>query len=195
MLYSSEKTVFQTYYYLGGGLMTVVSIVNICILKFQPEYYSTHNLGIEQYCIFYVGMLTGYILNRKKLVFQLILPILFILFFTFQRIIPELYFLYDPMKKVCIYMPLICILFYTLEHRIKLIHWIRIALDWMGRYSLELYILHSILYCFLIRLNIDILDTTISISTAIIVSLIVCQPIHLLIYKIVQRLKTTTILG
>ena len=172
-------------------LMTIITSLNFYLIKYQHEFYSAHNLGVEQYSIFFVGMIAGYILQSKIAKYQLTLAVFFVFSFVLQRIIPELNFLYEPMKKVCIYMPLICLFFYLSEGRLKLIPRLKLILDWMGEYTLELYIMHSILYKFFIQLNIKSLNSTVSISLAIVVSLAFCQPIHLLIDKIVNRQRLT----
>ena len=187
-----KKDSFSCVLLSWGILMAIISSLNFYLIRYQHEFYSAHDLGIDQYSIFFVGMLTGYILQSKKIKYQLTLVVFFVLSFVLQRILPELNFLYDPMKKVCIFMPLICIFFYLLEDKVKLINWLKIILDWMGKYTLELYILHSIIYRFLVQLEIANLNSAVSISLAIVISLAFCQPIHLLIDKIVNRLKFTT---
>ena len=187
-----KKDSFSCVLLSWGILMAIISSLNFYLIRYQHEFYSAHDLGIDQYSIFFVGMLTGYILQSKKIKYQLTLIVFFALSFVLQRILPELNFLYDPMKKVCFYMPLICVFFYLLEGRVKLINWLKIILDWMGKYTLELYILHSIIYRFLVQLEIANLNSAVSISLAIVISLAFCKPIHLLIDKIVNRLKFTT---
>ena len=63
------------------------------------------------------------------------------------------------------------------------------SLKWMGHYSLEIYILHIIVYRFAISLSgyqyyESIVGNAAAITSTLIISLIICAPIHNFIEKL-----------
>lgn len=54
--------------------------------------------------------------------------------------------LYGMAEKI-VYMFSICLFFLLVEHW-RPIKWIRIFFSWFGKYSLELYVLHLLIFCF-----------------------------------------------
>lgn len=160
-------------------LLLLIVIGNYFIQKYEPEFYNKHALALDNYFLFFIGSFYAFLSTRYKKVKLVIIYLFFILTFILQRFIPELNYLYDPLKKILIYMPVICILFYMFEN-IRITNNIRCCLKWLGKYSLELYILHSLFFCSILQIC-KLFDWAenlpLSILIAISLSLVVCQPI------------------
>lgn len=164
-------------------LLGIISIVHLLVVNYFSEFYQNHNLFFEQYSIFFVGMYTGYLITKNHSKYFLLIASWGVISFHIQRFVPDLNFLYEPMKKVVFYMPLIC-MFFLLFSKIKLVNLLKCSLDWLGTYSLELYIFQSIIYCFLMRQGFCRVDSTFSISAAIVLALVLCKPAHKVIRMI-----------
>lgn len=163
--------------YVTAIIIFILSVVlwsNHILRDVCPNWYSIHRLGLDQYYLFFVGVYYAYLVKNKAVVYRFAVVIFFIFSFLLQRIVPEFNYFYDPFKKIVIYMPLIALFFYSLE-KFRLIAILRNSIDWMGKYSLELYILHSIYFCFFVR---TIFDQRMSIVFGILLALFTCMPLH-----------------
>lgn len=63
---------------------------------------------------------------------------------------------------------------------------IHIVFHWLGKYSLELYILHLLVYNFLNRIDNHYGDG-IHIVIGVVIALLICQPIHFVIDKVIYH--------
>lgn len=65
-------------------------------------------------------------------------------------------------------------------------------LEWLGSYTLELYVLHLLFYCFLTNAHLGLnLSTVVSISIAEIAILFLCMPINKGINLITSKIIKT----
>lgn len=80
-------------------------------------------------------------------------------------------------------MPLICIGLYIISDT-KSLSWVLSCFKWLGNYSLEIYLLH--LFIYLSWHEIYPMNETQRYIITIIITLILCKPIHNLIVKLQQ---------
>lgn len=148
---------------------------------FVSEFYHIHNHAFNGAFMFIVGMYLAYLSMQNALRQQMgggFLLVLFCISFLFKRYEPSYLFFYEGLKKAVIFIPVIC-LFFNLTDRFKPVRWIRNVLEWFGSYTLELYVLHLLFYCFLTNAHLGLnLSPAISITIAEIAILLLCKPIN-----------------
>lgn len=81
---------------------------------------------------------------------------------------------------------------FSLLYKFDLGKIIMMAFRWMGHYSLEIYILHIVVYRFAVSLTgyqylENIVGGTAAVLSTLVVSLIICAPIHNLMEKIKMK--------
>lgn len=162
------------------GIISFVLWSNHILGELFPSWYLNHRLGLDQYYLFFIGVYYAYLVKNKSIIYRLAIVIVFILSFILQRFYPEFNYFYDPFKKIVIFMPMIALFFYLFD-RFMLISLVRRCIDWMGKYSLELYILHSIYFCFFVR---TVFDQRMSIIIGLLLAFLSCMPLHFVVEKI-----------
>ena len=161
---------------------------------FVSEYYQEHLHTFNGAFMFIVGMYLAYLSKQEMLRQQwggVILLFLFCISFLLKRYEPSYIFFYEGLKKTIIFIPAIC-LFFNLTDRFKHVRWIRNVLEWLGSYTLELYVLHLLFYCFLTNTHLGLnLSPILSISIAEIAILLLCMPINKGINLITSKIIKT----
>lgn len=165
----------------------IIVTLNLFVTKFYSTYYDNHDLFFDRYHLFFLGSFYGYLTLKYKWKRLEYLYVFFVISFFSQKLFPELNCYYESMKKICIYMP-ICCFFFILFEKIYVLSIFKTAIDWCGNYSLELYILHSIIFCFIMRINSFsylVPSTFVSIVIAITAAFLLAIPVNRLTQKIV----------
>jgi len=171
-------------------MLTVVISINQLIGIFYNDYFIQHDLFFFQYFMFLIGIYCAYLVNLKQVKYLISMIVLTICFWLLQRVNTDYTYLYFGMKTSILYIPIISITLYFFD-LFSFLSFLKKMLEWCGRYTLELYILQSIIFCFLSRMR-DVLNIDYSllfcISVAEIFAFILCVPIHSLVTTIVIKL-------
>lgn len=178
MMYKDSFGVVTT-----GSLLMMLLFVGATrsVQNLAPEYYQEHIHTFNGAFMFVVGMYVAYLSKQQKFRQQLGVVILLLLFgisFLLKRQETSYEFFYDGLKKTVFFIPAICI-FFSLLDRYKFVMWMRLILEWFGRYTLELYVLHLLLFCFLGNVHLGLnWSPVICISVAEVAILLLCNPIN-----------------
>lgn len=151
--------VFPLYYFLvkdtnlKNNLICLVCVIilffsiNVSLYLFYPDYYQMIRIGVSKLHYFFIGAFVAYLSKAKKkcniLFFVIALIVLYILHILikhrfFMQILPEL--TYDLMYEIALFGALMLLCNYTnVLKRIKI-------LTWLGKYSLEIYLIHIYMY-------------------------------------------------
>lgn len=145
-LYCNKKNINTTT--LRFVLLIVLLIfIRWVLYSFYPQYYQKISIGFDKIPSFFVGTyIMNCICNRKdiKLLHVVALFLCCLSCFVIAHYVPffDAYFL---MTKVFLSIIIICFLFYILE-KSKIVYYIRYVFRWFGKYSLELYIVHLLMF-------------------------------------------------
>lgn len=165
-------------------------ICNHLIATFALDYYKMHDMGLEQYFIFFIGMYCGYLSRlpdkERHLGLGLIVALLPIAFLL-AMLRPEYSYLTAAMRRVVITIPLVS-LFFALMDKVRFGKPIMQVFNWLGAYTFELYILHLLIYCFLTS-EVPALpwSHSVCITLAIILALVLCAPVQKGIQYIIRK--------
>lgn len=170
----------------------LVILLDLVIQHFFLVYYNKVSIGIDKIPIFIVGIYAGKISLYKKqkesIRMLLFTVILWIISFFLKNHWEYVYEIYAMTEKI-IYMFIICILFSVSENQ-TLVKYIRKILRWFGRYSLELYVLHLLIFSFLSsEILFSNITPIIKVSIMILGALLLCIPFHKLNDVIVKKIN------
>lgn len=170
----------------------LVILLDLVIQHFFLVYYNKVSIGIDKIPIFIVGIYAGKISLYKKqkesIRMLLFTVILWIISFFLKNHWEYVYEIYAMTEKI-IYMFIICILFSVSENQ-TLVKYIRKILRWFGRYSLELYVLHLLIFSFLSsEILFSNITPIIKVSIMILGVLLLCIPFHKLNDVIVKKIN------
>lgn len=168
----------------------------IAIKSLYGDYYGLIKIGVEKIPFFIIGMLFGYVVKNEKmtqkmywLCFFIIALIYLVLTFT-NRFYPGYWVQHSAgIFQKLFFMPLVCFIFNYLV-KVKIGKSIVSFFDWLGRLSLELYILHLHFYMFFHH---GFLNTSLSpmcqASLAVVLALLLCQPVNRLITQVTGKVN------
>ena len=160
-------------------------MINLGLKIFLPKYYELVGIGIKQIPAFVIGIYAGYISlhgkSRDSWFFMVAVIAIYIICFLID---------YKSMKSL--FEKMICISFISfILYKIESFQpakVLRSILSWLGKYSLELYLLHLFIYCFLGREELfGEINIYLRCSLMIVVSLVICAPIHKAVDIIVKQ--------
>lgn len=195
LLYSLFPLFYKLILTNKGGITLLILITISLILSIQhflPTYYSKISIGIEKIPIFILGIYVGQLSLRKKLKESIILSCTvvatWIISFTLKNNWEYGGSLYGMAEKI-VYMSIICV-FLSVSENWYLMLLVRKLLKWFGRYSLELYVLHLQIYCFL---SSDMLfgntQPLMKVCVMVVGALLLCVPFHKLTDVIVRKIN------
>jgi len=163
-------------------LILFVTIINVLLFIFDDQYYDKVAIGVTKIPMFIVGILFGYEVKNKRLSVK---NYLFILLF-FLSLYVVLSFFKDQMWVMIsigmlqkfVFMPAICLVINLFDgHKIQ--EMVVNFLNWFGKYSLELYILHLHIFMFLdkgfLSAHIPMLYKA---TCSIILAIVLCVPVN-----------------
>lgn len=158
---------------------------------FGPHGMAT-SIGIDKIPIFLLGVYAGQISfnHRKKEGFVLLVAvgIVWIVTLFLKETWPYGISLYGIAEKV-VYMFFICLVLSLVENW-RVIKWIRLFLVWFGKYSLELYVLHLLIFCFISsKMLFGNIAPIVKVVIMVTGALILCVPFQKLIKNIVGKIK------
>lgn len=172
----------KKYIYLRSSLVIVLSIViPMYLYIYHRDYYELVSLALPKGCMFFLGILIGYLSqkNYSIIFFKLLLvTCIFLLIMLYIKNINLFINNYYSIAEKLLLIPLICYIFYKIEIENLFINKF---LSWFGKYTLELYVLHL-----MIKQILTLLDFTpgLIVSLSIGISILLCRPCNKTINKI-----------
>lgn len=172
----------------------LMEAINGLIYVCAPSYYDMVSIGITQAPIFVIGMLFGYYSSHKYMVSwrtMMWLILVLVVLVGIKRISP---FFQAPMILTLriVTIILVCYIF----NKVMFLKNVMGGVKWCGKYTLELYILHLHIYGLILKshpygtneywgINFEFLE----ISTAVILSLLLCYPVHWSSHLICDKIR------
>lgn len=172
----------------------LMEAINGLIYVCAPSYYNMVSIGITQAPIFVIGMLFGYYSSHKYMISwrtMMWLILVLVVLVGFKRISP---FFQAPMILALriVTIILVCYIF----NKVMFFKNVMGGVKWCGKYTLELYILHLHIYGLILKshpygtneywgINFEFLE----ISTAVILSLLLCYPVHWISHLICDKIR------
>lgn len=152
-----------------GGLVVSLAIliaISVVVACLYPSYWERICIGVYNMPIFPIGIFAGYLSNQNYKVGGILLLSILIGCTCFFAI-----GIYPSIARSLFGILISTILFNYIDKNFKL-DWLMVGVKWLGKYSLELYIIHVTLYFFLIEI-VQIVDSY-SIVIGCVVSIIIC---------------------
>lgn len=170
-------------------VLCIAAVVSISLIS--PEYYDITSIGIEKLPMFVIGMLIGYyaIKSCKLTVYHLLGGGVLVMATLFAKKADDYFIPYYEMSVRLLLMPLTCIVLDWFKPK-RIIS----ILEWFGKYSLELYVLHM----FFKGVISEIMTLSVvpseyipiaMTSTTILLSVAVCSPIHKGIDFVIKKFR------
>ena len=147
-----------------------------------PDYYRLTEIGILQIPAFVVGIYFGYFAKkglhfRNDFLFIVLLCVLMVVLGIIDGIAGD--FENSVHRLFCI--TVVCILLDLLEkHLYKIYVFTKVVLEWFGKYTLEMYILHMFMFSIISRCVKDIWGGVLSIA----ITIIIAPCVHIIVEKI-----------
>lgn len=154
------------------ALLIIVSIsITIAIYLYMPTYYHLVSIGLPKQTMFIVGIGIGYLCYRKMKVNLMVLIVttlsLYLLFYSLRHS-NVLYAQYASMTEKLFTIPIICLVLFKIKPYVS---YLFNCLQWMGKYTLEIYVLHLMIKHLLFLLDVNgILMAFVSIISSIILA-------------------------
>lgn len=140
--------------------------------------------------LFPIGIVSGYLCYKKKsisfssltvfLLFSLFLMLTFKMIEKYYLSIDDarsdFYYGLSMVFRVMFFLPIITQFLCSCN-----LYYFKRVLRWCGKYSLELYLIHSILYYLPVKVE---LGNDVKVLIAVLVSILICQPVHIAISKV-----------
>lgn len=159
-------------------LMGLCAIVKVLCKYFFPDYYAKISIALETYPLMLVGSYIMYIIDTKtKYSFDVIFCSKVIVVAVVLLLATNI----DGMLKP-LFVLLWSIIFYFLDKKFLFVTTI---FKWFGKYTLELYILHMLMYYSFIICFPDT-NKGVLITVGVLLSILICKPIHMAFEKLFQ---------
>ena len=176
--------------WLRTMLVSVAVVVFSCVLStFWSDYFDKIRLSIPKVPNFIIGIYLGYqAKNKKSINVMSYISLCFgcaVLFFLLSKV-NDFMFTYVDMSKYLITVMAICLLLEKMQSLSK-INYVLTICSWLGRYSLELYVLHTILKQ-IVFVEIDGSIYTKSVIT-ILLSFLLCYPMSKIVNYLVTKFR------
>ena len=156
-------------------LIMVSASITIAVYLYMPTYYRLVSIGLPKHTMFIVGIGIGYLCYRKikvNLMVLIVTTFLLYLLFYLLRHNNVLYAQYASMAEKLFTIPIICLVLFKIKPYAS---YLFNCLQWMGKYTLEIYVLHLMIKQFLLLLDCNKWVMT---FIAIGVSLIIAPKVH-----------------
>lgn len=170
-------------------LMLLIIIALLTLSLVYDEYFKKIDIGVTKVPMFIIGIIFGFytknnLLSDKR---YLILILISTACYFGLSLVKQNYWagVSIPMVLKLVFMPIICLFFNIIDKS-----WfkrIMIPLDWLGKYSLELYILHLHFYMFFNYSAFESVPVIWKATLSIMLALFLCVPTNRLLSKIITR--------
>ena len=169
-------------------VVLVLSILFIFFFRlYLPAYYRLVAIGLVKIPLFIVGIYTGYLAVNEKVLSRIGgggLVACVILLWVLSKHFPQLEFLYKD-SIVLVGIPCIAFFFHLCSKNVQPVCKV---FEWLGSYSLELYMLHMLLknatFSILDFYGMTSVDERIVVAGILLASLLLCNPVHIFTRKI-----------
>jgi len=183
-LFISSKHIFLRFL----ALLFLLMSFNYVLQKFSANYYNLLEIGISKIPIFMFGIYAGYLCSNKIISDKKYLQVFFsmALLYIILSLFKQNYWIMNlcgQFQKL-VFIPLICATL-RLTSSSTIGTGVMYVLNFFGKYSLELYIVHLHTYLVFSIMNLNLSNVLIS-SLSITISVILCVPLNMLIKKIVN---------
>lgn len=162
----------------------IFDVLYLLLLYLDPNYIDKTGILWEKLATFVIGMLFASIALNKKSDTKyggIILGVCFCVFIILNYLrdsIEWLPFLYQRIKEILSLIVFTIVIHYKKSLLPKVFFHI---VEWFGRYTLELYIVHMLMYQTLDYLN---LDNSYHVILSIVLAMVLCRPLHMLTQKV-----------
>ena len=193
-------TIFPLFYKaisLNGGKATATFVLlaillNFAIQQFLPAYYNKVAIGINKIPIFIVGIYAGQLslseMKKESIIFFCLTGMFWVISFFLKSHFEYAVEIYTMTEKI-VYMFAICILL-SVSENLVFVKWICKMLKWFGRYSLELYVLHLLIFSFLSsEMLFGNTSPTVKVWIMVAGALLLCVPFHKLTDVIIKKIN------
>ena len=158
IFFSSKKVVFRS------AVCFVFAVAFFEALKYTP-YYDTFGFWFQKAIVFPMGALCGYLSKNEIMVKISSLGIFFVLAIILVVATHNYDSNYYDIGKSCLALPLMCLFFERFS-----VTKFRVFLCWFGRLSLELYVIHCVMYKFMLNYFANHLSIIIAYTSALLLS-------------------------
>lgn len=181
---------FMHKFMYGGKVQTVYAvvillglymIVNKALFTYAPTFYHNTEIAITKFPLLILGSLTmSYTTNcRKGLIIKPIIGLGISCLILFAEPANTIWLTFNVISIIVLgYLYEVC-------NKHGCVSWINGLFRWLGKYTLELYILHLLVY-YLLQLIIAPPNEGLNIIMGVMVALIFCKPMHLVTEKITR---------
>lgn len=166
-IFSNKNGMWFRYALLIAISASITIVVYLCV----PAYYHLVSIGLPKQTMFVVGIGIGYLSYKKIKVNLMALVIttflLYLLFYSLRHN-NVLYAQYASMSEKLFTIPIICLVLFKIKPYVS---YLFNCLQWMGKYTLEIYVLHLMIKHLLFLLDVNgILMVFVSIISSIILA-------------------------
>ena len=172
-------------------LIFITYIIIISIYFINESYYDLIKIGITKIPMFLIGMIMAY-MSKENMKLNIYYFICICLMLIINFILKNKFTFFIPIYEISyrlLSIPIICVCLNYFKSKIQLI----LILEWFGKYSLEIYVLHLLLID-KIKILFNILKLNNSaffyVLVTYIIVLLLCKPIHNLIDKQINYIKS-----
>jgi len=154
-------------------ILFIILLLRIFIFSTYQDYYNDVEIGIDKISMFFVGSYFMYKMKEGISVYDIICYSLIFILFLYLGIVRHIHFFIQDIINcsVIISILLYTLLCYLLQKKKNLLS----PIEWMGKYSLELYILHLLIYYVLCNINDKFMSSDYYMLISVCVALIACQ--------------------
>lgn len=175
----------------GIVLLLIVVLVVLSIFLINETYFQVVAIGVNKIPMFVLGIIFAYFTKSGELpekIFFFLITILTAVYVGLSFIKHNYWAgVSIAMVQKMVFMPLICIFLHLIEKGL-LKKVIKKPLDWFGKYSLELYVLHLHTYMFLTKCELfEAMSIMWKATVAMIVAIVLCVPTNKLLAFIINK--------
>ena len=169
-----------------GVILLIVYLMLIILLKEElPNYYAKIGSWIKKTWMFPIGIICGYIskseVKSRFTKYMVILPLIIFLFVVTKI---RFYFFYEYARSFIgiFFLPIL----FSFNSNYIFLRTINNILSWLGKYSLELYILHVLIFKTIYYFKPN--SMAVEMVVSILIALIICVPVHKQVNRIIAKL-------
>ena len=182
---------YQNKWVILRSLTTIFILIAVILFikNYDANYFAAVGIWTKRVVMFPLGMLCGYLCARtsnvKTYISFIIIPILVCLYALTKY---KYGFYFEYVRALTGIFTLSVVFFYTKQRHWSL--WINKVLQWLGKYSLELYVLHVLIF----KTIDSCIDnaSVIHMALSILIALLICVPVHNTIDKVINSITKSS---